>query len=489
MKIRTRLNIVVTLALFGVAFAGPAYAQPAYLQEYEATVDFFSGVYSGVGQEVETSVTESFSYGGIPWLRLYFGECNLGENSYLVVTSDLDGSEQTINAAELANWGNTSAYFNGDTVTVELVIAPGDDDIFYTVDSMVVGEWAEGDDSDGQTESICGTTDNRVASTDNRGGRLRPMGCTAWLISNDSVLTAGHCVDADPDSVPGNCGPLLPDGVIDMNNTWVVEFNVPASLANGTIVVSAAADQYAVDVTGAQWRYDGCGQGIGKDWAVFQVFDNATTNTDPHIRFGFHRVTDANPAVNNTMRITGFGTDNLPPGTTGNRNVQNQTNQTHTGPYVDQIAGNNAADLIHRYVVDTTGGNSGSPIIWTTTNPDFTIGIHTNAGCGGTDASPTGANQGTSFEVNALETAIAQFPAGTGEEYVDTINYPLDGATLENGTIFRPWNAVSEGVTGVPSNGQLLIVEGTYVIPANINMGTDGKAFTVVAPVGTVTIR
>ena len=189
------------------------------------------------------------------------------------------------------------------------------------------------------------------------------------------------------------------------------------------------------------------------------------------------------------MRITGFGSDNLPAGTSGNRNAQNQTNQTHTGPYVDQIAGNDPADLIHRYQADTTGGNSGSPIIWTTTNPDFTIGIHTNAGCGGTDATPTGANQGTSFEVNALENAIAAFPPGVNEEYVDTINYPLDGATLENGSIFHPWNSVGEGVSGVLSGGTLVVVEGTYVIPATVNMGTDGKSFTVLAPVGNVTIR
>lgn len=486
-KIFYPFYIVVLLGLW-LIMPQQSNAQPAPLMQEDVPYEFFSGFYSGVGAEKQ-SVSEDISYPGVPWLRVFFGECHLGAKSYLVVTSHLDGHQQILNTEMLANWDYTSAYFNGDIVTLELVIAPGDEDIFYTIESLVIGEWAEGDTGSIQIESICGTTDNRTASTDNRGGRLMPVGCTAWLIANNGVLTAGHCVDLDPDATANSCGPLVPDGVLDMTNTWVVEFNVPASLANGTSVAAAPEDQYPVDTTNAVWNYDGCGQGLGKDWAIFGLSPNATSGTDPHIRFGFWRVSDANPAASDTIRITGFGVDDQPTGTTGGRNAQNQTNQTHTGPYVDQITGNVAGDLILRYQADSRGGNSGSPIIWTTTNPDFTVGIHTNAGCGGTDATPTGSNQGTSFEVNVLEAAIAAFPPGTNEEYVDTINYPLDGGSLEFGSVYHPWNDIAEGVNGVFSGGTLVIVEGTYNIPATVNMGTDGKSFTVLAPVGSVTIQ
>ena len=46
---------------------------------------------------------------------------------------------------------------------------------------------------DGVAETICGPNDDRVRSFDVRQGRLQPIGCTAWLISENVFLTAGHC--------------------------------------------------------------------------------------------------------------------------------------------------------------------------------------------------------------------------------------------------------------------------------------------------------
>ncbi len=158
------------------------------------------------------------------------------------------------------------------------------------------------------------------------------------------------------------------------------------------------------------WRFDGEGQGLGKDWAVFTVGPNSNTGLTPfQAQGGFFRTTNGNPAVGNTIRVTGMGLDNTPVGSTGNRNAQNFTNQTSTGGYVgESISGSN---IWHRYAVDTTGGSSGSPVMW----GSFTVGIHTNAGCA---ANGTGANSGTSFEVNALETAIDNHP-GSSTIYTD----------------------------------------------------------------------
>jgi hypothetical protein len=58
------------------------------------------------------------------WLRLYFGPTELGQGSFLRITSLTDGETQVLDAAELARWSNTSGYFNGDTVLVELVAGP-----------------------------------------------------------------------------------------------------------------------------------------------------------------------------------------------------------------------------------------------------------------------------------------------------------------------------------------------------------------------------
>jgi hypothetical protein len=78
-----------------------------------------------------------------------------------------------------------------------------------------------------------------------------------------------------------------------------------------------------------------------------------------------------------TIRITGCGKDSNTP-------TSNYRQQTDAGPYV----GNNGDFL--KYVVDTEGGSSGSPIIDDLTG--MAVGIHTSGYCNG-----PGHNGGTSF--------------------------------------------------------------------------------------------
>jgi hypothetical protein len=61
--------------------------------------------------------------------------------------------------------------------------------------------------------------------------------------------------------------------------------------------------------------------------------------------------------------------------------------------------------------------------------------------------------------------------------------------TLENGTIFHPYDTVTEAVAAVASNGVVSIVAGSYTKAANtLTIGDDGKPMTIEAPVGSVTI-
>lgn len=406
------------------------------------------------------------------WLRLHFSEYELGRSSYLTITSLQDGGDQRLDGRSMAQWENSSAVFNGDAVEIELHVDPNDENVYFVIDTVVVGDPQDvaapesvSSATEPGTESLC-SVDNRVASTDGRVGRLFFGGCTAWLISNGRLLTAGHCVDFDPDQ----SGPLLPDGVLDLSG--VVEFNVPASLANGTTVAANPDDQYPINTSSVVWRFDGEGQGLGKDWAVFTVNDNSNTGLTPfQAQGGFFRTTNDNPAVGNTIRVTGMGLDNTPAGSTGGRNAQNFTNQTNTGGYVDENV--SGSDIWHRYAVDTTGGNSGSPVIWNSNG--FTIGIHTNAGCA---SDGSGANSGTSFEVNALETAIDNHP-GSNTIYADKTRL---GAT-ENGTIYHPHDTITEAVTTVPTGGKVSIVTGTYN-----DTGLFTKQMFMVAPVGSALI-
>ncbi|MBN1811336.1 MAG: trypsin-like peptidase domain-containing protein [Anaerolineae bacterium] len=395
---------------------------------------------------------------GAPWLQLHFSDYFLGKHSYITIISVLDDGQQRLDAQSLGQWNNATAYFNGDTVEVELHAAPGETGIFFQIDEVIVGEqYSDVKGSSSQTstlseESQCGTADNRVASTDPAVGRIMPVGCTGWLVSNGGVLTAGHCIGA---------------------GTQLLQFNVPPSQADGTPVNPPPEDQYPIEpVSNIDWFNDGDGA-IGNDWAVFETFANSNTGLRAVLVQGaFYRMSrDINPS---NVRVTGYGVDFLPPGSTGNLNADSQTEQTHSGVYLGETV-QGASDVFIEYTVDTEGGNSGSPVIDTANG--LTVGIHTNGGCN----PPSQGNTGTGFEHNNLENAIQTFP-GPNVEYVDR-GHPL---IAEDGSVFRPWDTLLRGVNGASSGGILSIVRGSY--GETLTVGADDKALLFDAPVGTVTI-
>lgn len=474
---KTKREIAFPAVAIVLGLAALSAAQPVSIPYHKEAYVLESGRHTNTEAETATPFSQVVSAPGAAWMQVHISEYNLGPQSYITITSALDGGRQRHNANSLKDWQNMSAAFNGDSVLVELHAAPGEEGNFIQIDEIVVGEFVGGEPPPDYPESICGATDNRTASNDVRVGRLVPVGCTAWLISNGTILTAGHCVDLDPD----RDGPMLPDGVLDLSGR--VEFDVPASLSDGTLVASAPEDQFPVSTTNVRWRFDGEGQGLGKDWAVFRCQPN-TNGVLPHIdRGAFFRMTNLNPSAGNTIRITGHGIDNIPAGSTGGRNAQNQTQQTHAGPYVSENS--SGADIWHRYQVDTEGGNSGSPIIWTANG--FTVGIHTNAGCGDDGSGGiSGANNGTSFEVNALETAMQTY-WNNNTRYVDLVSA---APASDDGTIYRPYDTVTAGVNSVPNGGLVSIVTGTYTSAAGNTFlaGEDGKGFSLFAPVGSVLI-
>ena len=451
---------------------------PTPPQHYEPHVQRIDGDPGAKG----AAVSEVIQIEDAAWVRLDFGDYHLGDKSTVTIRSLADEDAQTLDTRAMVWWSGTSAFFNGDAVAISLDVADGDEGVFVEVEGIVVGEYMPGDEkpAPGQ-KTLCGA-DSRVASTDARVGRTNMGGCTAWLTSNGSVLTAGHCLD----------GTRPPDGTPDL--TGSIQFNPPASLANGTTQAATAANQYPINNATRVGAFDG-DNNLGDDWGVFGLNPNNTNGDRAHLTRGFFRMTRENPSAGNTIRITGYGVDDTPAGSGGgpccrrnssgvctstNCNAQNMTEQTSTGSYVDQQG--TSGRFFHRYATDTEPANSGSPIIWNTNG--YTIGIHTNGGC---NSDGSGANQGTSFEHNPLEVAIRDFP-GTNTEYVDFLTPPTN--PTEDGSVFRPWDTVTEGVAGVASGRNLAIVEGSYTA-ANGNTftaGADGKAFTIIAPVGSVTI-
>lgn len=442
---------ITSLAFASIAVIGAEHAAAARPTWQTVSMDVASGAFDGDGDAITLAWQTEIRAAGAAWTRIFFAAAELGNGSYVLLRAP--NGDQRLDAKSMQEWSNGSAVFIGDRVPLELYVAPGDKNVFVRIESVQAGDQGPGIDT------ACGA-DNRVGSTDNRVGRLFNVGCTAWGISNGAWLTAGHCVDFDPD----NTGPLLPNGVLDLSG--VLEFNVPASQTNGTLVPAAVNDQYPVDLTSVQWRYDGVNQGLGKDWAIFRVNRNSNTNLLPWQAYGVpFRVTRETPFIDETVRVTGFG---------GDTGTANQTNQTSTGQYKGETTSGNDIRMDHK--VDTEGGNSGSPIIWEQMN--LCIGIHTNGGC---QADESGTNAGTSLEVDALENAINNFP-GNNTRYADQL-HPLRVA--EEGTLFRPFASLAAAIAATPTGGIVSLYVGFYGLTSGTLLT---RAMTLTAPAGGVLI-
>lgn len=430
----------------------------------ETSVELDSGLLANEGVDTEMVVIGSVQALGASWVRLHIGDHDLGHASYLTLTSLSDGQEQRLDEKSLVDWYQWSAKFNGDAVEVALHVGAGDRDIFVRVDRLMHGIPMPGAVA-AAPQSICNDFDNRALSADSRVGRS--PGCTAWLVSNGAVLSAGHC--------PVAAGSI-------------VEFNVPVSQANGAQVAGSVNDQYPINMASVRFENNGRGQ----DWLVFGLNPNASTGLRAHRVQGFFFMTWANPAIDTTLRVTGYGLDNDPPGPGGagapccdvgndgscdfNCNSSSRAQQSTTGP-LDDLDGS-----IIEHDVDTTPANSGSPIIWDSTG-EYTIGIHTQGGCD--DFLDGYDNHGTKFNRAPLAAAIQDF-LGPNPVYVDwaDVGLPISG------NVFEPFRTVAQAVAAVSDGGIVVLVPGSYPKSAGnvFTAGADGKAMTFLAPTGAVVI-
>ena len=397
--------------------------------------------------------TETIDISGASIIRLNFVNVNLGKKSYITLTSSHDNGTQKLASNSMEEWNYGSAYFNGNKVVVKLWQYKDDASVQCDVTKI---EYLTGSQT---IESQCGLTDDRLLSNSNQVGRI-DFNCTGWQISSGAFLTAGHCTN-------GNV----------MN---IIEFNVPASSSNGGLVASNPNDQYPINSGSITWQNSGTN---GDDWCIFKVNPNANTGRLPHERNGFpdgfngnfFRCTrDAQPGtVGLTTMVTGFGTDQVPAGSSGTFNAQNQTNQSAAGPFSAETGSGNSVGI--EYTVDTEPANSGSPVYFNGSNT--AIGIHTNGGCVQTNS--PGVNSGTGFEEDDLEVALNN-AYGSNTAFVD-VDHPT---FFTLGIFLNPYHTISGAANNVPSGYTLKITEGYYqesvVITNNVILQ---------APVGLVVIN
>ncbi|MGQ0629141.1 MAG: DUF6923 family protein [Phycisphaerales bacterium] len=327
---------------------------------------------------------------GAPWTRLLFDELTLPgdgateHQAYLKITSLTDGATQYLNARTAAEWQNSSAFFNGSTVRIELWSMPGLGPASLRISRLLAGTTSDLE----SPADLCGP-DDRQPVADNRSARLVggsvsfPTFCSSFVIddTNHCFLTAGHC---------------------NPSGTNVVQFNIPPTNDLRQVQHPPPEDQYAVDGLSSQRST----VGVGNDWGYFGVFANANTGLLPFQVYGLnHSFALTPPAVNGqTIRITGNGSTEFPI-----PNNRHYTLQTSTGPFTQ-------SSFTLRYNVDTTGGNSGSVVIDESTGQ--AIGIHYLAGC------TSGGNQAVPCN-NANLRAALNNPAGVARSGVGSVLGPL----------------------------------------------------------------
>lgn len=343
-----------------------ASAQDAPYPILETPVAFDSG-YLDNALAVESVVwTQDVTVQG-QWSQLRFADANLPAGSRLRIFSlQRPTWVQWHDAHSLRDYRYHSCQFDGPTVRVELLAAPHSRKNRVRI-VRAIGHLV---DDVAQIDTICGSTDDRVLSNDPRSCRLNSS-CSAWLFSEYAVGTAGHCMS----STSGR----------------ILHFNAPLSSSTGSTRPAHPNDQYAMEAF-----LQNLNSGVGQDWCVAAAVRNSNTGLFPGQAQGSWYSIVSPPAFGSgqTIRITGYGTGN---GTSGSP-TWNQVQKTHTGPRVSTSTANAL-----RYQTDTTGGNSGSPVILENTGE--VIGVHTHGGC---TSSGTGGNSGTSAARTDWSAARAQ---------------------------------------------------------------------------------
>eukprot|EP00984_Skeletonema_dohrnii_P019958 scaffold9652_cov103-Skeletonema_dohrnii-CCMP3373.AAC.3 len=292
------------------------------------------------------AATTDVSIDDAPWIQLDLSDSQLASGAQLTITGDT--ATQVITAADLSSNG-FSAVFDGSSVSVELS-SPGGIRGNGNTSRVVVSNVKSGVCSDdGTADSICGDLDDRIPSTDVRMGRIG--GCTGWLVSEDVFIQAGHC--GTPSS------------------STRIHFVYGTGSA-------APEDQYAVDIS----SYQGVNGGVGNDWGAGRLLPNSVTGKLPGVAQSekcespgcgwFNLGPVPTTTSGNNIRITGYGT----------AAVASRSQKTHVGALTTI-----GSDHI-RYVPDTTGGNSGSPVVHE--EEGYAIGVHTHGGCSATGGSNIG---------------------------------------------------------------------------------------------------
>ena len=120
------------LALFAVlGLTGTALAQASPVPSLKVKQSFDTGFISNdTGSGPRTIAAFNIFEERASWMRVYFedvqlsGNVALGTSTVIRITSLKDGYQQILDAKSIVEWSQSTAYFNGDSLCVEVVGGP-----------------------------------------------------------------------------------------------------------------------------------------------------------------------------------------------------------------------------------------------------------------------------------------------------------------------------------------------------------------------------
>ena len=308
------------------------------------------------------------------WIIVRFESFDLGDGFLTIRSIDDPSQIQTFDQEKLGRWNGESARFVGSKVRIKVHANSDDHNPSYKIKELLGGNRVDVDVGPTTEESLAneslGIEDNRTSSFDDRIGRIMPHTCTAFILNNGAILTAGHCVNRD---------------------MILLEFRVPPSADDGTPMPSPVEHQFKIKRSNVEYRDNG----PGDDWAVFSVYENDHGLTPDQIYGGFDFTVEVHDGQ---IAVRGFGRD---------AGMDNLTQQHDVGDvlrYERYRPGGIPALIQHN--AGTQGGNSGSPIFFVDASGKV-IGIHTHGDNNRSDGILV--NEGTSLTQSGLYNAIAKF--------------------------------------------------------------------------------
>lgn len=449
----TRLHAVMLIAAVGQAIAGPGLPPVSRLAVTTAPVDV--ALRTGADAKADDGwIIIAATKGGMA-VRLRFDHWHLPDGAMLVVTSTLTGESAELDANDLESWYGFTPAFNGSEVLVELVSL----DVATVKIGSVIGldVFDEPVDPD---KDLCGP-DDRIRDTTSAVARQWTGGlCTASLIA-----TGEHFVSA------GHCGPV-PAGAF-------VEFDPPDSTDRGTRRLAPPERQFPINTPSVRIDNDwvtapcpsdpsrDCIVSLGDDGMIYRVNRNVDGRLPGQVRPESLAIALREPGGGTPLRKWGCGV------TIPETSTLNRTMKRADGSLDEFQTRDNGSYAI--YDIDSTGGDSGGPLI------DQTLGvaIAVNSFTSISSCNNSGAFAFSDPDFRAL------VEAGIGQPSARFVDASRPG-TLPGGaaTIWNPQPAFNRIDESTPAGGIIYVAPGTY----SVGDGLLDRPVTITAPFGGVTL-